>query len=63
MSRKDFLNSTRFSNFSTHSSFLNRICSGDETAWFEFHEKYVRMIRLVSRAEISTLTYSPPGQT
>ena len=45
MRRKDFLKSTHFSNFSTHSSFLNRVRSGDETAWFEFHEKYVRMIR------------------
>ena len=45
MRREDFLNSTHFSNFSTHSSFLNRIKSGDETAWFKFHERYVRMIR------------------
>lgn len=48
MQKDDMLRqSTRFCTFSTHSSFLNRIRSGDETAWFEFHEKYVRMIRYI----------------
>ena len=47
MRREMILNSARFCAFSTRSSFLRRVKAGDESAWFEFHEKYVDMIRRI----------------
>ena len=38
------LSGFKISSFGTRSSFLDRIRSGDETAWFDFHRRYVKMI-------------------
>ena len=35
--------------YTTHSSFLREIQSGNESAWFEFHRKYSGMIRYIGR--------------
>ena len=48
--------STRFCSFTTRSSFLARIRSGEESAWFEFHDKYVRMIRQIGTSRGLTPT-------
>ena len=38
------LSGFKISSFGTRSSFLDKIRSGDETAWFDFHRRYVKMI-------------------
>lgn len=38
------LSGIKISSFGTRSSFLAKIRSGDETAWFDFHRRYVKMI-------------------
>ena len=35
--------------YTTHSSFLQKISSGNEEAWGEFYRKYVGMVRTVGR--------------
>ena len=45
MSSDTFRKSRAFCTFSTRSSFLRRVRSGNEAAWFEFHDRYVRMVR------------------
>ncbi|MBQ9502166.1 MAG: sigma-70 family RNA polymerase sigma factor [Lentisphaeria bacterium] len=45
MLSETFRKSRIFCSFSTRSSLLRRVRSGNEAAWFEFHDRYVRMVR------------------
>ena len=54
--RDSLQQSTRFCNFTTRSSFLNRVRAGDEAAWFEFHDKYIGMIRQIGASRGLTPT-------
>jgi len=45
MLSETFRKSRIFCSFSTRSSLLNRMRSGNEAAWLEFHDRYVRMVR------------------
>ena len=57
MQKSDMLRqSTRFCSFTTRSSFLKRLRAGEESAWFEFHDKYVRMIRQIGTSRGLTPT-------
>ena len=47
MLSETFRKSRVFCSFSTRSSFLRRVRSGNEAAWFEFHDRYVRMVRQI----------------
>ena len=47
MTNDTFLSGIKISSFGTRSSFLAKIRSGDETAWFDFHRRYVKMIHLI----------------
>jgi RNA polymerase sigma-70 factor (ECF subfamily) len=38
------LSGLKISSFGTRSSFLDKIRSGNESAWFDFHRRYVKMI-------------------
>ena len=41
--------SSYITSFNTKSSFLNRVRSGNESAWYELHDRYVRMISQIGK--------------
>ena len=49
MLSETFRKSRVFCTFSTRSSLLRRMRSGNEAAWFEFHDRYVRMVRHIGK--------------
>lgn len=49
MTTKFFRSLPHITSFATRSSFITKLCSGNEEAWSEFHNRYVRMIYYIGK--------------